>query len=403
MGLLGTRIPVTSLLVLQRIHWQRTIGRGNPGRIAGPPPAAIDATRSGAEPQRFAGLRRPPTRPGRQWIRKRKQADGAGSLGQSLLQPFGVELLQWLIQRFGSEQPGRQRSPLLTWHPGPDQQQLPTRPGDCHIGQPLRLRHRSGGGLLRQLPAHPPTGIESESPAPFTGGAPQRTLHRPRGLPEVRTDHHRVFETLAAMHGDHRHRSVVLIAVGLTGLRQGLCRVKTLPAQPVGGSGDIEAMAMHRLLHQPRGLLKIPEDPAPLGEIRQTLATEQLRQTPHQPQTWQAFGPGAQLLRQPVQATVLTKVVGRFRQQRRAGQQAQAAFIPRIRQRIEQALQHHCGLALEHIPLGDQAGGNSAGPQGAAQGRGLVMTTHQQADIGRIQILLGTQQIQHQRGQLLGE
>ena len=65
----------------------------------------------------------------------------------------------------------------------------------------------------------------------------------------------------------------------------------------------------------------------------------------------------------------------------RAGQQTQASVIARFGQGIEEPLQQQGSFTVEHIALGHQAGGESADPKGAAQVFGLLMTTHQHAEI----------------------
>ena len=319
-----------------------------------------------------------------------------------MAQPLIGEAVDRIPSGLSTEQPGGQGGILLAVGPGPDQNQLGLGSGHRHIGQPLGLGRGLPLRLLRRLPALPPVDIHPHQALSGAGVTPERTGHGGGGLPEVGADHHRIFQTLAAVDGDHGDGAVGLIAVGLASLRHRLAGVQPLPPQPIRRGGHIKPLAVHRLLHQPCRLLQIPQHPAPFRQARHLFTLEQIGQRPEQAQPRHRLSQTAQLQRQLIQQGRL-QGIGRDGHQSRAGQQTQASVIARFRQGIEEPLQQQGSFTVEHIALGHQASGESADPKGASQVFRLLMTTHQHAEICGGEVLPLLQLLQHHRGEPLGQ
>ena len=96
------------------------------------------------------------------------------------------------------------------------------------------------------------------------------------------------------MHRHNSHRLVRQIAVGLPRLRHRPAGMQSFPAQPVRCGGGIQAIPVHRLLHQPGRLLQISQHPTPLGQISHALTVEKIRETAQQSQSRQSLSPQPQ-------------------------------------------------------------------------------------------------------------
>ena len=83
-------------------------------------------------------------------------------------------------------------------------------------------------------------------------------------------------------------------------------------------------------------------------------------------------------------------------QQGRCGQQAQAVGVGRIGEGIEKALQGRGTRAFEHIPLAHEPAGDAHVLKGLAQGFGLAMGAHQQAEIPRREGMALLAPLQHE-------
>ena len=137
----------------------------------------------------------------------------------------------------------------------------------------------TGGGMAR-----PPVGMEMEIevgsacprrlPAPADPGRPP--LAPPRRLPQVGTDHHRIFQTLAAVDRDDRHRPIDPITMGLVLLGHLPILRQPQPPQPGGGGGHPQLVGMDPFLHQLRRLLQIGQLPPPQGQAGQAGGAQQV-------------------------------------------------------------------------------------------------------------------------------
>ena len=109
-------------------------------------------------------------------------------------------------------------------------------------------RHRDVGEAFRfgatlQLIAmtcsipQPPMRIESHTPAAGVvpwGYAPQRTFPCRGCFPQIRTDHHRLLQSLAAMNSHNSNRTLGQITEGLALFWDRVRRIKALASQPIG-------------------------------------------------------------------------------------------------------------------------------------------------------------------------
>ena len=131
------------------------------------------------------------------------------------------------------------------------------RPGGRHIGEPLPFLGLGGLVLEAGLAADAPVGVEVQvQPGPASSGwlpaateLGQASLDGRLGLPEIGANHHRVFQALAAVHGDHRNRRLGGIAIELVVGGHGAILGQPQAAQPIRRRPGPQLLAVHAFLH----------------------------------------------------------------------------------------------------------------------------------------------------------
>ena len=179
------------------------------------------------------------------------------------------------------------------------------------------------------------------------------------------------------------------------------------PPQPVGRRRRPQPLAVHLLLHQFRRLLQVGQGAAPQRQPGQPGGAQQLPQHRREPLARQAAGQLRQLQGQAIPALRRGPgdLLGAPAQQGRGRQQPLAAGQPRAGQGVEQPLQRRRPRAFKHIAAAHQAAGQLPLLQGTAQGLGLIVAAHQQAEVARPQrpLLLPLLQQQAALQQLLAQ
>ena len=151
---------------------------------------------------------------------------------------------------------------LLSGSPGLKQNEMALC--SCHrdIGETFRFSSTFQFiAVARRMPQSPMR-IERYAPAAGAvrwGHTPQRTFARRGRFPQIGADHHWILQTFAAMHSDNSNCTLGKITEGLALFWVRVGRVKALASQPIGTTGGIQALAVHRVLHESCTLLKVTE------------------------------------------------------------------------------------------------------------------------------------------------
>ena len=174
------------------------------------------------------------------------------------------------------EQPGVQRIALLAQGRAPGQHQQQLGPGGSDIGKSLPLLQLGPKLLLAGALARAPVVVQVQVEHGF--GLPAfRAARVPAhadglaaaalsaGLPKVGTDHHWIFQALAAVHRQHRYGLIHHVAVGLVGVGDVPVGIETQTPQPVGCRCGTQLVGMEPHGHQFTALLQIRQQPAAEG------------------------------------------------------------------------------------------------------------------------------------------
>ena len=339
-----------------------------PGGIAGSAPTAVEgALRTGAQAQLPHGRCGPP---------------GLADLAS------GLDAREWHVL-LPLLQPAAQGVPGVGQvRSGPAEHQQVLGAGAGHVGQALRLGDLGLLVLLGREPAHAPVGLQVQVQLRLTACRPAaaEALRRFGGLPEVGADHQGVLEPFAAVHGHHGDGGFGGIAAAEMGLGAVAVLLQAQAPEPVRGRLGPEALAVHLLLHQLRGLLQIGQGPAPQGEPRQARRPLQMRQGRRQAEFGEPFRQGTQLRGQliPLTRAAGLDLGGGPAQQGRGRQQLQASQLTGLGEGIEEALQGAGPEAFKDITSAHQPAGDLPAFQGGPQGFGLVVAADQQADVTRV-------------------
>ena len=190
-------------------------------------------------------------------------------------------------------QPWREWIAFLSGGPGFEQHEVAFGPCDRNVGESFGFRLALPGVVMAGGIPQSPVWIERHAPAGRAISrryAPERTFRWRRGFPQIRTDHHGILQTLAAVNGHHRHCTRGKVAERLPLFRDRVGWVKPLASQPIGTAGGVQTLAVHGVLHKSRTLLKISEQSAAAREIRHGLPIHQTCQATHQPKPRQVVG-----------------------------------------------------------------------------------------------------------------
>lgn len=195
---------------------------------------------------------------------------------------------------------------------GVDEDQLTNGASHCHIGKTFGFGADLSVFFLSGPSSATPVTVDGHDPA--IAPAPERPLGFLGHLPEVRADHHWIFQALAAVHRDNGDSVFGVVAVGLPFVGWAWFRLETLSSQPVGGTGGIQSQAVNRVLDKACALLEVSEKSAPLRQCCHGFPRQDLGQAAQQTKGGQGIGEISHLLGELIETPVCFcagKLVGR--------------------------------------------------------------------------------------------